>query len=310
MELLKVENLTKVIKKKTIVESLNFVVNSGEIVGFLGPNGAGKTTTIKMIMGLFKITAGDVYVCSENIKTNFEDAMKNVGGIVENPDLYKKMTGRQNLKYFASMYEGITDDDIAQVVDLVKMSQRIDDKIKTYSLGMRQRVGIAQAILHKPKLLVLDEPTNGLDPLGIKELRDLLKYLAKEAGTGVLVSSHLLSEMELMCDRIYVIDDGKIIGERTIGKNEEEEVNDLENVYSYSFSTSNDTEIYSMFKKMEANCDMKPGIVTLVMKKKHIPNIIKKIVDKGIDIYCVNQSKRSLEEEFLSMTNGTKNQIK
>ena len=307
MELLRVDNLTKVIKKRTIVESLNFVVNSGEIVGFLGPNGAGKTTTIKMIMGLFKITDGDVYVCSKNVKTDFEEAMKNIGGIVENPDLYKNMTGRNNLKYFASMYEGISDEDISQVADLVKMGKRIDDKVKSYSLGMRQRVGIAQAILHKPRLLVLDEPTNGLDPLGIKELRDLLKYLSKEAEIGVLVSSHLLSEMELMCDRIYVIDEGKIIGERTIGQIEDE--HHLESVFSYSFNTSDNDGVYAMFKKMEANCDVKPGAVTLVMKRKHIPGIIKDLVEKNIDIYSVNQSQRSLEEEFLSMTNGTKKQI-
>ncbi len=308
MELLRVDNLTKVIKKRTIVESVNLVVNSGEIVGFLGPNGAGKTTTIKMIMGLFKITEGDVYICSKNVKDEFEEAMKNVGGIVENPDLYKKMTGRQNLQYYASMYEGISDEDISQVADLVKMSNRIDDKVKTYSLGMRQRVGLAQAILHKPKLLVLDEPTNGLDPLGIKELRDLLKYLAKEADAGVLVSSHLLSEMELMCDRIYVIDEGKIIGERTMGKSEDE--NHLESVFRYTFSTSDDDKIYSMFKEMDANCDKRPASVSLVMKRKHIPEIIKKIIDQGIDIYCVNQSQKSLEDEFLSMTNGTKTQIK
>ncbi len=307
MELLRVDNLTKVMKKRTIVESINLVVNSGEIVGFLGPNGAGKTTTIKMIMGLFKITDGDVYICSKNVKTDFEQAMKNIGGIIENPDMYKNMTGRQNLKYYASMYEDITDDDITQVANLVKMSQRIDEKVKTYSLGMRQRVGIAQAILHKPRLLVLDEPTNGLDPLGIKELRDLLKYLSKEAGTGVLVSSHLLSEMELMCDRIYVIDEGKIIGERQIGETEEE--NHLESVFSYSFSTSDNESVLAMFKAMEANCDIKSNEVTLVMKKKHIPEIIRKIVDKKIDIYAVNRSQKSLEDEFLSMTTGTKNQI-
>jgi len=308
MELLKVENLCKKIKKKTIVKDLDFVVNSGEIVGFLGPNGAGKTTTIKMIMGLFKITQGDVYICGKNIEDDFEEAMKNVGGIVENPDLYKKMSGRANLQYYASMYDGITDEDIDQVADLVKMRNRIDDKVKSYSLGMRQRVGLAQAILHKPRLLVLDEPTNGLDPLGIKELRDLLKYLAKEAGTGVLISSHLLSEMELMCDRIYVIDDGVIIGEKQIGEIEDE--NHLEGIFSYTFITGDNEKVYSIFKELDATCDRNAKEVSLVMKKKHIPNIIKSIVDEKIDIYSVNQSQRSLEEDFLSMTAGSKEQIK
>ncbi len=308
MQLLKVENLTKVIKKRTIVEDLNFEVNSGEIVGFLGPNGAGKTTTIKMIMGLFKITQGDISICGMDVTTDYENAIKNVGGIIENPDLYTKMSGRANLKYYASMYEGITDDDIDQVAKLVKMSQRIDDKVKTYSLGMKQRVGLAQAILHKPKLLVLDEPTNGLDPLGIKELRDLLKYLAKKADTGVLISSHLLSEMELICDRIYVLDDGKIIGKKQI--NELEDSSDLEGIFSYSFSTNDNEKAYETFKAMNTTCDHLGDTVKLVMKKVEIPNIIRKIVDQGIDIYAVNQNQRSLEEDFLSMTEGSKKQIK
>ncbi len=173
MELLKIEGLTKVIKNKKILDGISLSVNSGEIVGFLGPNGAGKTTTIKMIMGLFSITSGHVAVCGYDVASDFENAMQNVGGIVENPDLYKRMTGRQNLEYFASMYRTVNKESIDDLVKLVKMSGRINDKVRTYSLGMCQRIGIAQALLHNPRLLVLDEPTNGLDPIGIKELRDL-----------------------------------------------------------------------------------------------------------------------------------------
>ena len=308
MELLRVENLTKVIKKRTIVKDLNMSVKSGEIVGFLGPNGAGKTTTIKMILGLFKITNGKISVCGKDVETDFENAMKNVGGIVENPDLYKRMTGRQNLTYFAAMHDNISKKHINDVANLVKMTERIDDKVKTYSLGMRQRVGLAQALLHQPRLLVLDEPTNGLDPIGIKEMRDLLKYLAKEAGTGVLVSSHLLAEMELMCDRIYVIDEGKLIGEKQIGSTYEE--NHLDEIYKYSFVTSSNEKVHEMFKEMKTNCDITKNEATIVMKRALIPDIIKKIVDLGIDIYAVNQSQRSLEDEFISMTTGTKGQIK
>ena len=211
MELLKIQGLTKIIKKRKILDNISLTVNSGEIVGFLGPNGAGKTTTIKLIMGLFHITEGEIKICGHDSVTDFEAAMANVGGIIENPDLYKRMTGRENLEYFASMHENVDKKNIDDIVKLVKMSERIDDKVKTYSLGMCQRVGIAQALLHNPRLLVLDEPTNGLDPIGIKELRDLLKLLAKEAGVGVFISSHLLSEMELMCDRIYIIDEGVIM---------------------------------------------------------------------------------------------------
>lgn len=243
MELLKIEGVTKKIKNKTIVDDISLMVHSGEIVGFLGPNGAGKTTTIKMIMGLFSITDGSISICGHDVKTDFEEAMKNVGAIVENPDLYKRLSGKQNLEYFAAFHGKEAYENIDSVVEMVKMKERINDKVKTYSLGMRQRVGLAQALLHMPSLLVLDEPTNGLDPIGIKEMRDMLKYLATESNAGVFISSHLLSEMELICDRIYIIDNGVIIAEKEIG------------------------------------------------------------------IYAVNGEHRSLEQDFISMTVGSKEQI-
>ncbi len=305
LELLKIENLTKIIKRRKILDNITLSVNSGEIVGFLGPNGAGKTTTIKTIMGLFTITAGNITVCGHNIVSDFEAAMQNVGGIIENPDLYKRMTGRQNLDYFASMYERSRKEAVDEVVDLIKMSKRIDEKVKTYSLGMRQRIGIAQALLHTPKLLVLDEPTNGLDPLGIKELRDLLKYLAKNANVGVFISSHLLSEMELMCDRIYIIDNGVIIGEKTI--TEAETTSD--GIYKYTFITNDNEKTLEYFKSLEANCDRENGNVIVVMKRDQIPDIIKNLISMEIDIYAVNQSQRTLEQDFISMTTGSKTQI-
>ncbi len=303
MELLKLINVTKKIKNKTIVDNVNLTINSGEIVGFLGPNGAGKTTTIKMIMGLFGITSGEIQVCGHSIKTDFEAAMQNVGGIVENPDLYKSLTGKQNLQYFAQFYGKEAVDNIDSVVELVKMKDRINSKIKTYSLGMRQRIGLAQALLHMPPLLILDEPTNGLDPIGIKELRDILKNLAQNAGTGVFISSHLLSEMELMCDRIYIIDNGVIIGEKSMHKEDDTEV------YQYTFVTDNNKAVFDKFKEMGANCDMMPDGVNLVMKNSEIPSIIKDLVSKEISIYAVNREKRSLEQDFISMTTGSKEQI-
>jgi ABC-2 type transport system ATP-binding protein len=307
LELLKIEGLTKVIKNKKILDDISLTVNSGEIVGFLGPNGAGKTTTIKTVMGLFSITAGKITVCGHNIVTEFENAMKNIGGIVENPDLYKRMTGWQNLEYFAALHDGIKKEHIDEVVNLVKMSQRIGDKVKNYSLGMRQRIGIAQALLHRPRLLVLDEPTNGLDPIGIKELRDLLKYLSKNAEVGVFISSHLLAEMELMCDRIYIIDNGVIIGEKTI--DQVQEASD-EDIYSYAFATSDNEKVLEYFKSLDANCDRENGSITVVMKRDQIPDIIRTLVKMDLDIYAVNQSHRTLEQDFISMTTGTKTQIR
>ncbi len=307
MELLKIKGLSKVIKKKKILDDVSLTVNESEIVGFLGPNGAGKTTTIKMIMGLFTITEGEITVCGHNVQTDFENAMQNVGGIVENPDLYKRMTGRQNLEYFASMYDDISKDNIDEVVELVKMAGRIDDKVRTYSLGMCQRLGIAQALLHKPKLLVLDEPTNGLDPIGIKELRDILKYLSKNSNVGVFISSHLLSEMELMCDRICIIDNGTIIGEKTIDFVKDSAKDDI---YKFTFITNNNEKTLEYFKKLDANCDLEKGNVYIIMKREQIPAIIKKLVSMDIGIYAVNQTQRSLEQDFISMTTGTKTQIR
>ena len=307
MELLKIQGLKKQIKKKRILDGISLTVNSGEIVGFLGPNGAGKTTTIKMIMGLFSITEGQISICGHDIVTDFEAAIANVGGIVENPDLYKRMTGRQNLEYFASMYEGVDKTNIDEVVKLVKMSARINDKVKTYSLGMCQRIGIAQALLHNPKLLVLDEPTNGLDPIGIKELRDLLKYLAKNADVGVFVSSHLLAEMELMCDRIIIIDNGTMIGEKTMDELHEQEDDEI---FTYSFITGDNEMTLAHFKSLDANCELENGGVNLVMKRNEIPAIVKALVEKGVDIYAVNQKQRTLEQDFISMTTGSKAQIR
>ena len=177
---LKVRNLTKRYGERLAVDNISFEVFQGEIFGFLGPNGAGKTTTLKIITGLAKPTSGSVEVCGFNIVRQFEKAVNNVGGIIENPELYSYMSGLNNLKYYASLYNDITKAKINEVVALVGMESRIKDKVKTYSLGMRQRVGIAQALLHSPRLLVLDEPTNGLDPEGIHEMREFLKKLAHQ----------------------------------------------------------------------------------------------------------------------------------
>jgi ABC-2 type transport system ATP-binding protein len=307
VELLSIEGLSKTIKKKKILNNISLTVTSGEIVGFLGPNGAGKTTTIKLILGLLKITEGKITICGHDVVTDFENAMENVGGIVENPDLYKRMTGRQNLEYFASMYKDVDKNHIDEVVKMVKMSERINDRVKTYSLGMCQRIGIAQALLHRPRLLVLDEPTNGLDPIGIKELRDLLKYLAKEAGVGVFVSSHILSEMELMCDRIYIIDNGEIIGEKSINQTEDSEDAPI---YHYTFVTDNNEMTYEYMKSLDINCELKSDGVEIVMKNSEIPNIIKTLVNNNIGIYAVNQKRRSLEQDFISITTGSKTQIR
>ncbi|MDR0983844.1 MAG: ABC transporter ATP-binding protein [Ruminococcus sp.] len=217
-EILKIEHLNKKFGQKTILNDVTFSVNSGEVFGFLGPNGAGKTTTIKIATGLISMNSGSIEVCGHNVHSDFEKAIINVGAIVENPEMYKYLSGWDNLMQYARI-RGVKDKKrIKEVVEIVKLNNRIKELVKKYSLGMRQRLGIAQAILHKPKLLIFDEPTNGLDPFGIKELRDIFKHLAHEEGCAIMVSSHLMSEMELMCDRVGIIVEGKIVDVKLISE--------------------------------------------------------------------------------------------
>lgn len=217
-KILIVENVSKRMGKNYLVDNVSFTLSKGDIFGFIGPNGAGKTTTIKMITGLYKMSEGEIYIEDKSIRRDTEAALKNIGGIIENPEMYDYMSGRDNLYVFAKMHGKLDKERVDEVVKLLKLENRIDDSVKKYSLGMRQRLGLAQALIHKPKLLILDEPTNGLDPMGIIELRHLLRDLAEKEGLAILVSSHMLSEMELMCDRFGIIDNGKYLGEKTLAE--------------------------------------------------------------------------------------------
>ncbi|MBQ8309422.1 MAG: ABC transporter ATP-binding protein [Clostridia bacterium] len=207
---LRIEHLSKILGNRKILHDISFEAYAGEVFGFLGPNGAGKTTTIKLIAGLLLPEEGEITVCGYDLRCEFEKALEGVGAIVENPEFYSYMSGLENLRQYAAMRDGVTELRIREVVHLVGLENRIRDKVAKYSLGMRQRLGVAQALMHHPKLLILDEPTNGLDPAGIKALRDILKHLAHEEGVAVMVSSHLMSEMELMCDRVGVISEGRL----------------------------------------------------------------------------------------------------
>lgn len=215
MEVLKCTNLKKEVKGKIIVENISFSINQGDVVGFLGPNGAGKTTIIKLILGLIKISEGKVQINGFDIQKDFVKAIEKVGSIVENPDLYIYLSGLDNLKITANNYKGITQERINEVIKLVGLENRIKDKVSTYSLGMRQRLGIAEAIINNPKLLILDEPTNGLDIEGIIEIRNLIKELSKQ-GIAILISSHNLTEIDNVCNRIVAIKNGKIVADDTI----------------------------------------------------------------------------------------------
>ncbi len=212
-KVLEVSNLYKSFGKRKILQNINFDIYEGDIVGLIGPNGAGKTTLIKTILNLYKADSGNVKICGFDTKKNLEEALSKIGCIIENPDMYQNLSGRRNLQ-ITSLINNLKDKDyINSMIKFVKLEDRIDDKVKKYSLGMKQRLGLANALIKKPKLLILDEPTNGLDPLGIKELREILKKISREENMSILISSHILSEVENICDRILIIDDGKINSE-------------------------------------------------------------------------------------------------
>ncbi len=299
--IVQIKNVTKKIGKKVIIDDLTFDVHSGEVFGFLGPNGAGKTTTIKMILGLMSITKGEIYIEGSNVEKDFEKAIARVGGIIENPDLYKYLTGYQNLVHFWRMYPDVKRERIDEVIKIVGLDKRIHDKIKTYSLGMRQRLGVAQALINSPKLLVLDEPTNGLDPAGIHELRTHLRTLAKEENVAIMVSSHLLSEMELMCDRVGIIQNGKLVGIQDM----REMLDDVDDsVISLIVTPIEKAKTY-----LESlNINYKPQINDKEIKIKenieNIPELVEKLVGQGIKIYGVSKVQQSLENKFLEMTGG------
>ena len=240
--ILKCENLCKSFGKRQILNNVSLEVNQGDILGFIGPNGAGKTTTIKLILGLQSIDSGAVKINGYDIQKEYEKAIEKVGTIVENPDLYMYLSGYDNLKLISNMYKNIDKKRIDEVVKLVKLEQRINDKVSKYSLGMRQRLGIAQALLHKPNLLILDEPTNGLDPEGIKELRELIKDLAEKENMSIVISSHNLSELESFCNKVTIIKNGKIVETSTIN-----EVKKVE--HSYIIELDNLEDIQKIIEK-------------------------------------------------------------
>ncbi|MGN0518795.1 MAG: ABC transporter ATP-binding protein [Acutalibacteraceae bacterium] len=297
---LEIKGLCKTFGHTPIIKNISFDVYKGEVFGFLGPNGAGKTTTIKLVMGFLSPDKGDIIINEINVKKNYELAMANLGGIVENPEMYKDLSGRTNLKMYARLHKGVTDERINEVIRLVGMSERIDEKVKKYSLGMKQRVGLAQALLHKPSVLILDEPTNGLDPSGIKELRDILCHLAHNENVAVIVSSHLLSEMELMCDRVGIISNGVMLGVKPI-KDLLQHANG--GTVSYRFTTNNIQLAISLLQERygKAITNITAGYIDLNIPYEHVPIVNQILAVGGVAIYGIAQNTASLEEAFMKI---------
>lgn len=290
---LECKKIKKRINRKEVIKDISFRVCKGDILGFIGPNGAGKTTTIKLILGLYDLDGGIVEINGYDINKNFVKAISKVGAIIENPDMYTYMSGYDNLMIAAKLYN-ISKKDVDEIIKIVGLEKRIYDKVSKYSLGMRQRLGIAQAIIHNPKLLILDEPTNGLDPEGIKELKMLLVKLANR-GMGIIVSSHILRELESFCNKICIINNGKVVSSMTI-----ENIKKMLNKSKYILEVDN-VYLNKYLKDYEVIDDKHIRINT---EKNNLNNIIKNLILNNIRIYELKKEVLSLEDMFLQLVGG------
>ncbi|OKP93551.1 ABC transporter ATP-binding protein [Paenibacillus sp. P46E] len=309
---LSVDSVRKKIGRKWIIDDVTFDVREGEIFGFLGPNGAGKTTTIRMLVDLIRPSEGKITVCGYNVNREPEKALQYVGSIVENPEVYTYLTGWENLQHFARMQPGVGKDRIAEVVDIVRLDQRIHDKVSTYSLGMRQRLGIAQALLGRPRLLILDEPTNGLDPKGIKELREFIRRLADE-GLAVFVSSHLLSEIQLLCDRVAIISKGRVLAvggvDDLVAQSSPYVLWELDPLSRAKNLLGGRPDI-SILELDEVTLDdsviagMGANSLITVMEEDLIPEIVAVLVTDEVEVRAVHKINPTLEQLFLKLTEG------
>ncbi|ACK39275.1 multidrug ABC transporter ATP-binding protein [Listeria monocytogenes] len=296
---LKLEHVTKKIGQKNIVHDISFDIHKGEVFGLLGPNGAGKTTIIRSIVGLIRRSEGTVFINGKNVDTEYKAAISEVGAIIENPEFYMYMSGWANLKQFARMSQkNITDEHIREIVELVKLTGAIDQKVKTYSLGMRQRLGVAQALIHSPALLILDEPTNGLDPQGMAEFRTLIRDLATK-GTSVLISSHLLSEIQQITDRFAIINKGVLT--------HTEKMSDLleNHVAAYKLKVSDPVATTTVLTTLPVKLvAQKEDLFKIEVAHEDVHLIARALIQANIDLLEMVPLQASLEERFLELTKG------
>ena len=308
MRLIEINDVSKIYKPKgrkkglpvTAVSHATLDVEEGEILGLLGANGAGKTTLIKLMLGLVNPDGGSITIGGYDIATSREKALAQVGAIVEAPTLFNDFSGLDNLKYYAKLQGGnISETQIKSIVKLVGLESRINDKFKTYSLGMRQRLGIAQAIMHNPKLLLLDEPTNGLDPDGISQMRELFINLKNQMGTTIIISSHILGEMQQTCDRVAFMANGEIKAVKSM-----EEVNyGVDSMRKFAIECSDIVKAQRLVTSLEIETGIQNNALVAIVNQAQIGEIVKVLVDNDIVVYSVNKLKRSLEDLYKEVSN-------
>lgn len=290
-------NLTKKISNNYLVKDLSINIGEQEIYGFLGPNGAGKSTTMKMLLGLMQPTAGDIKIFNQNISQNRDDILMHVGSLIEEPSYYKNLTGLENLQVIQKLLN-LPSRNVKEALRIVRLTEHKDKLVKNYSLGMKQRLGIALAIVKFPKLLILDEPTNGLDPSGIQEIRELIKSFPKQYGMSVLISSHLLSEIEHMASTVGIINRGKLLFE---GK-----LTELEEQNKILINTNNNKETINLLQSKGYTLENNENPILLDTCKKDISTAVKLLVNNKFEVYQVQSVKKGLEEKFIEITNDGK----
>ncbi|WP_342567714.1 ABC transporter ATP-binding protein [Psychrobacillus sp. FSL K6-4046] len=299
--ILKTNHLTKVFEGKEVVSSVNMNVQKGEIYGFLGPNGAGKTTVMKMITNLIKPTNGEIEIFGERLTDQSFEVLKRIGSIIEYPIFYDKLTARETLQLHCDYMGYYNQNEIEQVLDMVSLVNTGNKRVKEFSLGMKQRLGIARAIITKPELLILDEPINGLDPQGIKEMRDLFRMLSKEYGITIIVSSHILGEIEQLADTIGVINNGKLIQEISLAQLTRSQTDYIELVVQDIQKTSfllSEKLLLVNFKLVDDHC-------IRIYDSTLTPQMISKVLyEHDIEIEAISKKTSTLEEYFLKLVNG------
>lgn len=297
---LKAEKISKRFGDVQAVKDLSLTVSEGDIFGFLGPNGAGKTTSIRMILGLITPTSGKASMFGFDVRSNFKSAIRNVGALVEGPAFYPYLSGRKNLRLFGRLSGGVTEERIKEVLGLVGLGRRGDHKVKGYSQGMRQRLGIGLALLHQPRLLILDEPTNGLDPQGMREVRNLIRRIRDEECTTIFLSSHLLGELEMVCDRIGIIFRGEIVKEGRM----DSLVGSGSDKVTLQVGDGEDKKAEN-FLKEKFNIDaevVRKGWLEFEKGDHELHPINRALMDQGFEVSSISARRKSLEEYFVELT--------
>lgn len=290
--ILEIRNLSKRYKDKNVLKNINMKVFDGDIYGFIGPNGAGKTTTIKCILGLLKPASGEIYIEGRNVLDDKVNNPSNIGAMIDYPSFYPNLSGYKNLMLYASVLD-LGKKRVEEVLDLVKLSEDKNKKVSNYSMGMKQRLAVARAFLTKPKIAILDEPTNGLDPKGVKDMRSLIKNLAKENNTTFIYCSHILNEVQNLCNRVAIINKGQIIVEDSMNNLLQ---SDRE---TYDIISNEKIKLKQILENLVLKItDIDDG-VRIVIKKGDFKSINKLIVDRNIDIVDISKNSKSLEDYFM-----------